>query len=322
MSIATAYQESATAEQETSATADQETRGSDVSSEIRGELKLAEPMSKHTSWRVGGPADRYFKPADMEDLCRFISTLAADEPVTWVGLGSNLLVRDGGVRGTVIATSGMLNELTAVEDTLIRAEAGVSCAKAARFAANLDCTGAEFLAGIPGTIGGALAMNAGAFSGETWDIVEKVDMLSRDGKILQRDASEFDVGYRSVRGLNGCWFSAAYFRLQKGDVSGAKTKIRELLNKRNESQPTNLPNAGSVFRNPENDYSARLIEVCGLKGYRIGGAEVSQKHANFIINTGSATASDIESLIAHVHDTVLQQQGVDLIREVRIIGEA
>jgi UDP-N-acetylmuramate dehydrogenase len=292
------------------------------SNEIRGELKRAEPMSKHTSWRVGGPADRYFKPADMDDLCLFMSTLAADEPVTWVGLGSNLLVRDGGIRGTVIATSGVLNELSALEDTLIRAEAGVSCAKAARFAAGQDCTGAEFLAGIPGTIGGALAMNAGAFNGETWDIVEKVEMLSRAGDIITRDADEFEVGYRSVRGLNDCWFSAAYFRLQKGDVASAKTKIRDLLSKRNESQPTNLPNAGSVFRNPENDYSARLIEASGLKGYKIGAAQVSQKHANFIINTGSATASDIESLIAYVHDTVLQQQGVDLVREVRIIGEA
>ena len=287
----------------------------------RGELKLSEPMSKHTSWRVGGPADRYFRPADMDDLCAFMRSLADDEPVTWVGLGSNLLVRDGGVRGTVIATSGVLNELQLIDANTVRAEAGVSCAKVARFAANQQLTGAEFLAGIPGTVGGALAMNAGAFGGETWDIVASVEMLTHNGDIIGKDKANFEIGYRSVKGLSGAWFSAAHFKLQKGDTVAAKSKIRELLNKRNQTQPTNLPNAGSVFRNPDNDYSARLIEVSGLKGYRIGGAEVSVKHANFIVNTGSATASDIESLINHVHDTVLQKHGVDLVREVRIIGE-
>jgi len=287
----------------------------------RGELKLLEPMSKHTSWRVGGPADRYYRPADMKDLCAFIADLADDETITWIGLGSNLLVRDGGVRGTVISTSGLLNELTLIDSNTVRAEAGVSCAKVPRFGANHQLTGAEFLAGIPGTVGGALAMNAGAFGGETWDVVDRVEMLTRSGEIVHKDKSHFKVGYRSVKGLDGAWFSAAYFRLQTGDTASAKSKIRELLNKRNASQPTNLPNAGSVFRNPENDYSARLIEASGLKGHRIGGAEVSVKHANFIVNTGSATASDIESLISFVHDTVLQKHGVDLVREVRIIGE-
>jgi len=287
----------------------------------RGELKLSEPMSKHTSWRVGGPAQRYFRPADMADLCAYMADLDENEAITWVGLGSNLLVRDGGVRGTVIATSGLLNELTLQDENTIRAEAGVSCAKVARFAANQQLVGAEFLAGIPGTVGGALAMNAGAFGGETWDIVDSVEMLTRGGDILKKDKQQFEVGYRSVKGLDGAWFCAAHFTLKKGDTAAAKSKIRELLNKRNASQPTNMPNAGSVFRNPDNDYSARLIEASGLKGYRIGGAEVSVKHANFIVNTGSASAADIESLIAYVHDTVLQKHGVDLVREVRIIGE-
>jgi len=291
------------------------------SQNYRGELKLSEPMSKHTSWRVGGPADCYFRPADLDDLREFLSHLAADEPITWVGLGSNLLVRDGGVRGTVIATSGVLNQLELIDENTIRAEAGVSCAKVARFAANQQLVGAEFLAGIPGTVGGALAMNAGAFGGETWDVVEAVEMLSRSGDIINKDKSQFEVGYRTVKGLQGAWFCAGHFHLQKGDTEAAKSKIRELLNKRNASQPTNMPNAGSVFRNPDNDYSARLMEASGLKGYRIGGAEVSVKHANFIVNTGSATASEIETLIGYVHDTVLQKHGVDLVREVRIIGE-
>lgn len=287
-----------------------------------GNLKVNEPMAKHTSWRVGGPADRYYRPTDVQDLVAFLTTLPEAEPITWIGLGSNLLVRDAGVRGTVIATSGMLNAMSLRSVGVIRAEAGVSCAKVARFSARQGLLGAEFLAGIPGTVGGALAMNAGAFGGETWDIVQSVEVVQKQGKLLQRMPADYQIAYRSVQGPTQEWFVAAVFSLKSGDSRTALEKIRTLLNRRNETQPTQLPNAGSVFRNPPGDYSARLIEASGLKGYRMGGAEVSQKHANFIVNTGAATADDIERLIEFVQVTVQQKYGIGLIREVRIIGEA
>lgn len=292
------------------------------STELRGTLRYDEPMTKHTSWRVGGTADRYYQPADIEDLALFLSQLDKGKPVSWIGLGSNLLVRDGGIRGAVIATSGMLNGLSKVGDLTVRAEAGVACAKVARFSARQSLQGAEFLAGIPGTMGGALAMNAGAFGGETWNIVSAVETLSHDGTLHRRLPEEYKVAYRSVKGPQNEWFVAAELTLQSGDSETSLAKIKECLNKRGDSQPTQQPNAGSVFKNPPGDFSARLIEASGLKGFCIGGACVSDKHANFIVNTGDAKASDIESLIEHVAETVKQQHGIVLEREVRIIGEA
>jgi len=290
--------------------------------ELRGTLRHDEPMIKHTSWRVGGTADCYYQPADIDDLALFFSQLDKDEPITWVGLGSNLLVRDGGIRGTVIATSGVLNGLSKVGDMTVRAEAGVACAKVARFCARQSLLGAEFLAGIPGTMGGALAMNAGAFGGETWNIVSAVETLRHDGKLQRRLPADYNIAYRSVKGPQDEWFVAAELTLQPGDSEKSLAKIKECLNKRGDTQPIQQPNAGSVFKNPPGDYSARLIEASGLKGFCIGGACVSDKHANFIVNTGKATAADIESLIKHVAETVKQQHGVELQREVRIIGEA
>jgi len=291
-------------------------------SQLRGTLRHDEPMTRHTSWRVGGTADRYYQPADIEDLALFFSQLDKDEPITWVGLGSNLLVRDGGIRGTVIATSGVLNGLSKVGELTVRAEAGVACAKVARFCARQSLQGAEFLAGIPGTMGGALAMNAGAFGGETWNIVSAVETLDHDGKLQRRLPGDYTIAYRSVKGPRQEWFVAAELTLQPGDSEASLAKIKECLNKRGNTQPIQQPNAGSVFKNPPGDYSARLIEASGLKGYCIGGASVSDKHANFIVNTGEATAADIENLIEHVAATVKQKHGVELEREVRIIGEA
>ena len=291
--------------------------------ELRGNLLLDEPMSKHTTWRIGGPADRYYQPADIDDLAAYLSQLPAAEPVHWLGLGSNLLVRDGGVRGTVIATSGVVNGLTQVDAHTVRAEAGVACAKVARFCARAGLAGAEFLAGIPGTLGGALAMNAGAFGGETWDVVRAVETLDRQGQRHRRRPEEFEISYRHVRGPQNEWFVAAELQLDEtGDPDLLQARIKELLAKRGDSQPTSLPNAGSVFRNPEGDYAARLIEACGLKGSCEGRACVSDKHANFIINTGGATARDVETLIERVARTVAAQQGVELQREVHIMGES
>jgi len=289
---------------------------------MRGKLITNESMSKHTTWRVGGPADHYYVPADLQDLADYLRNLALDEPVTWIGLGSNLLVRDAGIRGTVIATSGALKTLSVTDDNLVRAEAGVASAKVARYTVDQGFTGAEFLAGIPGTIGGALAMNAGAFGGETWRIVDSVETINRRGEIRRRSADEFTVSYRHVVLPQEEWFVAGYFRLPRADAaSEGKAEIKSLLSRRGASQPMQTANAGSVFKNPKDNFAARLIESCGLKGVCEGGACVSDVHANFIINTGSATARDIEALIGKIQDSVRTQTGVELEPEVRVIGE-
>lgn len=286
---------------------------------MRGELVHAEPMKRHTSWKVGGNADRFYRPSDLADLSEFLKALPENEPIEVIGLGSNLLVRDGGIRGTVILMHKALEGLCE-EDGLIHAQAGVACAKVARFSASRGWRGAEFLAGIPGTVGGALAMNAGCYGGETWRIVEKIESIGRDGVVKTRCPEEYKIGYRSVSGPAREWFVSAWFRLMPGE--GGMEAIQTMLKKRIASQPLSYPNAGSVFRNPEGDYAARLIESCGLKGKTMGGAMVSAKHANFIVNTGDAKASDIESLIEYVKKTVLKKTGIELEREVRIVGEA
>jgi UDP-N-acetylmuramate dehydrogenase len=286
-----------------------------------GEMLYDEPLSGHTTWRVGGPARRYYKPADSADLVRFLQQLPADEPLLWLGLGSNLLVRDGGFNGTVIATQGMLNGLEMVSETQLRAESGVACAMVARFAARNGLCGVEFLAGIPGTMGGALAMNAGAFGGETWERVRSVQTVDRHGEVRNRQPQDFEVGYRHVSGPEGEWFVAVEMELQPGDGDAALQRIQELLEKRASTQPMGFPSCGSVFRNPEGDYAARLIEAAGLKGRAIGGACVSKKHANFIINTGAATGAEIEQLIREVQQRVEEESGIRLQPEVRIVGE-
>jgi UDP-N-acetylmuramate dehydrogenase len=288
---------------------------------LRGELRENEPMSRHTTWRVGGPAKRYYRPADLDDLVEFIRRLPEDEPLYWIGLGSNLLVRDGGVGGTVIATSGMLNEMTRLDENRVRVESGVSCALVARFCAREGLAGAEFLSGIPGTMGGAIRMNAGCFGGETWQLIEQVETVDHMGVVRTRMPSEYRVGYRHVEAPLGEWFVAAQLKLEQGDSGQLQNRIRELLDLRGSSQPTRLPNAGSVFRNPEGDYAARLIEASELKGRCIGGACVSEKHANFIVNNGGATATEIEMLIELVQNDVELKHGIRLQREVHIIGE-
>ena len=312
---------------------------------LRGELRLNAPMSRYTSWRAGGVAERLYQPADVEDMCAFLRSLPGDDALIAVGLGSNLLVRDGGMRGTVLLMHGALRGLSLQPDGSVYVGAGVPGAKLARFAALHGYRGAEFFAGIPGTMGGMLAMNAGCYGGETWQNVVKVQVVTRSGELLERSPEEYKIGYRSVnriedRGVRKeeCegfaqssilnpesseeFFAGAWLRFEAGDGEIARQEIKSLLAKRISSQPLNLPNAGSVFRNPPGDHAARLIERCGLKGRQIGGAQVSEKHANFIVNVGGATASDIETLIKVVRDTVLQQTGIDMHPEVRIIGEA
>src|SRR5574340_1428200 len=330
---------------------------------LRGTLSHSVAMSRHTSWRAGGVAERMYQPADLDDLLVFLRGLPADEPLYAVGLGSNLLVRDGGLRGTVVLMHGALSALrlgtddrispqgggrgckaTEAATTTLYAEAGVPGAKLARFAALHNLRGAEFLAGIPGTVGGMLAMNAGCYGSEIWEKVLRVLVLDRSGALHERTPLDYEIGYRHVVRTEGTglraekpslthqssvlstqsseWFVAAWLKFEAGDGDIARQNIRELLAKRIQSQPLNLPNAGSVFRNPSGDHAARLIQQCGLKGKRIGGAQVSEKHANFIVNTGGATAADIENLINEIRAVVRQQTGIDLHPEVKVIGEA
>ena len=303
---------------------------------LRGHFLHNEPMKKHVSWRAGGAAQRVYLPADLEDLSWLVRSVPAREDIHMVGLGSNLLVRDGGVTGVVILLHGVLKKLAIEsrtqgmppapigrETALVYAQAGVAAPKLARFAANHDLVGGEFWAGIPGTVGGALAMNAGCYGSETWDKLVQVQTLDRQGQLNERLPDEYVTSYRHValKHAHQEWFIGGWFRLEKGDGAASRETIKTLLKQRIASQPLNLPNAGSVFRNPPGDYAARLIESCGLKGFRIGDAQVSEKHANFIVNLGHATATDIERLIEHVEDSVETHTNVRLMREVRIIGE-
>lgn len=288
---------------------------------LRGELRFDEPLRRYNTWRVGGTARQMYLPADADDLALFLDSLPRQEPLLWLGLGSNLLIRDGGFPGTVILLQGRLNSLT-VAGHKVQVDAGVACAKVARECARADLIGAAFLAGIPGTMGGALAMNAGAFGGETWPIVSMVTTIDRGGRIRRREPTEFKVAYREVVRPAEEWFLGCTLNLTHGDGTAEQAAIRSLLDRRAATQPTGQPSCGSTFRNPPGDHAARLIEACGLKGHRLGGAEVSPKHANFIINTGDASASDIENLIAHVAAEVERQQGVRLQTEVHMVGES
>ena len=296
---------------------------------LRGELRLNEPMATHVSWRAGGAAARTYAPADLDDLAVFLRMVPVTEGLYFCGLGSNLLIRDGGVRATVVFTHWALRQIallnTGEHAIEIHAGAGIAAPKAARFAALHGAEGAEFLAGIPGTLGGALAMNAGCYGGETWELVASVTTIDRAGDLHHRGRDEFQIGYRSVQGPAEEWFVAAMLQVPRGDGANAseksRNKIKDLLSKRIASQPLQQPNAGSVFRNPVGDHAARLIEACGLKGRRIGGAEISMKHANFIVNVGGASAADIEALIELAQQTVREKFSVELEREVRIIGE-
>ena len=292
---------------------------------LRGSLREDEPMARHVSWRAGGRARTFYQPADVPDLCAFLRARAPGEPILFLGLGSNLLVRDGGFEGTVVFThhalTGIRQQSAGLRPTF-RAGAGVPAPHLARFVAKHGGGGAEWMAGIPGTIGGALAMNAGCYGGETWEHVLAVETVDRGGNLRTRGAADYSVAYRHVelKGGGEEWFVSGVFVFERGDERASMERMKALLTKRVATQPLNQPNAGSVFRNPPDDHAARLIESCGLKGYRVGGAQVSWKHANFIVNLGGATAADIEAVIEHVHGIVLAKTRIGLVREVCIVG--
>ena len=286
-----------------------------------GTLRHREPLARHTVWGIGGRADRYFEPSGIDALAAFLAGLPDEEPLLWIGLGSNLLVRDGGVRGTVISTV-RLRAVERIGPARLQAEAGAACPRVARIAARHGLAGCEFLAGIPGSMGGALAMNAGAFGTETWPVVREVETVDASGERRWRPASDYRHGYRIVDGPRDEWFVSCRLVLESDPAGRAGTRIRELLARRAATQPTGARSCGSVFRNPPGDYAGRLIEASGLKGCRIGGAVVSDKHANFIINDAGARAADVEALIGKVAEEVERRQGVRLEPEVRIVGEA
>ena len=297
-----------------------------LSPSLRGTLRQDEPMAKHVSWRAGGTVRTFYQPADVADLAAFVRAMPAGEAVLFVGLGSNLLVRDGGFAGTVLLThralAGIAQDVPRGGKLVFTAGAGVPAPHLARFVAKHGGDGAEWMAGVPGTIGGALAMNAGCYGGETWNHVLSVTVLGRDGALATRTAGDYEIGYRHValKAARDEWFVSGRFAFAPGDEKAAMQRMKELLSRRVASQPLNEPNAGSVFRNPEGDHAARLIETAGLKGYTVGSAQVSLRHANFIVNKGGASAADIEAVIDHVQATVLTKWGVALVREVRIVG--
>ncbi|MGB0955114.1 MAG: UDP-N-acetylmuramate dehydrogenase [Panacagrimonas sp.] len=290
---------------------------------VRGRLLQNEPMSAHTSWRVGGPAARYFEPADRNDLIAYLRTIPSTEPLLWLGLGSNLLVRDGGWPGSVICLHSALQGLAMAGEQEIFAEAGVHCARLAKFARKNRRAGLGFMAGIPGTVGGALAMNAGAWGAETWPQVQSVEVIWRDGRSQWLEPGAFTYSYRQLSMPSQvAGFLGARFRVLD-DADGVHAKqTRQWLDRRKATQPVGRPSAGSTFRNPPGDFAARLIDAAGLKGFAIGGARVSELHANFIITSEGARAADVEQLIEHIRRTVQTQTKTDLIPEVRMVGEA
>jgi UDP-N-acetylmuramate dehydrogenase len=289
-------------------------------SELLGQFKQDFILSRSTSWHVGGPAKRYYRPANLEDLSNYLKHYHDGSPIVWLGLGSNVLIRDAGIQSTVIHTLNKLNVLEWQGDQ-VYVQAGVPCAKFAKWCMREGLAGAEFLAGIPGTMGGALRMNAGAYGGETWDLVQKVQLLDPKGELIWLDAKAFAVGYRSVEGFGDCMFAGALFKLTSSTSEAILEYTKNMLQKRNAAQPIGSFNCGSVFRNPEGDYAGRLIAACGLQGYVIGDAEVSHKHANFIINRGNATAENIEQLIEHIQKEVSNKTGIVLYRECHLLGD-
>ena len=284
-------------------------------------VRRDEPLSRHTSWHVGGPADVFFTPRDRTDLIEFLEVLPTGTPLFWLGLGSNLLVRDGGIRGVVIDTTG-LDKLEQIDGTSIYSEAGVPCARIARRCIALELGPAEFFAGIPGTLGGALVMNAGAFGGETWPRVRAVDVCDARGRERRRAAREYSYSYRRlVPPVPGEFFVGAVLEFEKRPGL-TEEPMRELIARRKETQPIGEWSCGSTFTNPRGDHAARLIEAAGLKGHRIGDIMVSTKHANFLVNAGAATAADVEKLVAHVQSVVSAKFSVQLTPEFLTAGEA
>lgn len=290
----------------------------DIKKNFRGHLALNEPLSKYTSFRIGGPADYYFEPLDKNDAVELILYLQKNQvPFIVIGNGSNLLVSDDGIRGAVINFESGLNKVCLEGDTIV-AEAGVRLARFVEFCIQHERKGVEMLAGIPGTIGGAVMMNAGAYGGEISDFLKEVEVL-RDGHVIKVKKSESGFSYRRS-GFQRDVILGASFLLPNGDKAEMIRIRRELLIKRNQTQPLNMPNSGSVFKNPPGTHAAKLIEEAGLKGTRRGKAMISDRHGNFIVNTGGASAHDVLELMRLAKSTVKKKFNINLEPEVKLIG--
>ena len=278
-----------------------------------------ELLSKHTAWKVGGPADIFFTPQNRDDLSNFLKSNHGKQ-ITWLGNGTNVLVRDGGIRGAVISTKKSIDKINMETKNSCRVEAGASCMDLALFAEKNQLGPAAFFSGIPGSIGGALTMNAGSFGMETWDLVKEVEVINEKGDISFIEKESFDIAYRKVTFPFRLWFLSCSMFLSS-DEETTKDNLIELRNQRIKTQPLSQDTCGSVFKNPPGNYAGALIEGSGLKGFKIGSASISEKHANFIVNEGGATAHDIENLINHTRQVVKKNYDIDLQPEVRIIGE-
>lgn len=290
----------------------------DIQEFYRGRIALNEPLSKYTSYRIGGPADFYFEPVDKDDVIALVQYLHEKAIKFFViGNGSNLLVSDNGVRGVVLNLERGLNQLR-TDGEIVYAEAGARLTKFVDFCIQLELKGVEMLAGIPGTVGGGVIMNAGAYGGEISDFLTEVEII-RDGKIMNIKKEKAQFAYRRSGLVRDVVLSAS-FKLQHGDKAEMMKRRRELLIKRNESQPLNFPNSGSIFKNPADNYAAKLIEQAGLKGSVQGHAQISEKHGNFIVNTGGAFAKDVIELMRLARNSVLEKFGIKLEPEVKLIG--
>jgi len=293
-----------------------------VAKSLNIELLENENMSRHTSFKIGGAADIYLCPQSADELKTVLSVARAENiPLTIIGNGSNLLVSDDGINGAVISTI-KCNKIKMLDENTIYADAGASLTAVCLAAKDAGLTGLEFAYGIPGSIGGALFMNAGAYGGEMKDITESAESITLDGELISRKAEDMNLGYRqSIYRENGEIITSVTLRLKKGDKKEILDRMNELMNKRKTSQPLNYPSAGSTFKRPVGGFAAALIDECGLKGTNVGGAEVSKKHAGFIINKGNATASDVLILIEKIKETVFSKKKIMLEPEVIFIGE-
>ena len=292
-----------------------------MTQEFEDDCSCNESMAKHTSWGIGGCADLFYSPKSREDLVSFLSSVDPNLPITWIGKGTNILVRDAGIRGVVISTKSFLKEIEKTSKYLYKVEAGVACVELALFCQKNGIGPAAFFSGIPGSIGGALTMNAGSFGMETWDLVKEVEVINEKGDISFLEKESFDIAYRTVTFPFRLWFLSCSMSLSR-DEQTTKDNLIELRNQRIRTQPLSENTCGSVFKNPPGNYAGALIEGSGLKGFKIGSASISEQHANFIVNEGGATARDIENLIKHTRQAVREKFDIDLQPEVRIIGEA
>ena len=290
-----------------------------ICTEIGCEYSEGVMLSAHTSFKIGGKADLFVMPDTTEKLAAVISACKKDElKVLILGKGSNLLISDNGFKGVVVST-GALDKLELIDETTVYCQSGVTLSKLCRFALDNSLTGLEFAYGIPGSAGGAAYMNAGAYGGEMKDVLYRCDHISSDGETGSFEGDELDLSYRhSVYSKSDKTVTALYLKLQKGDKTAIKAKMDELMGKRRDKQPLEYPSAGSTFKRPEGHFAGALIEQCGLKGFTVGGAQVSPKHAGFVVNVGGATANDVLGVIKHCQSVVFENTGVMLEPEVEI----